>query len=51
MEKINSSNQFHEVIHTKYVYTEDSQVFMRLEIEDSNTVEWFPTNFSWKPNR
>ncbi|MBM1107006.1 hypothetical protein JQC67_12715 [Aurantibacter crassamenti] len=51
MENTLSSGQFHEIIKTKHVFTEDNQVFLKQEIEDNTAVEWFPTNFYWKPNR
>lgn len=49
-----TSNRISNGIQTKHVFIEDEQVFLKKDVQetlvaDTNTAEWFPTDFKWIP--
>lgn len=52
--KTNIIKRFNTTITTQHVFTEDEQVYLKKDLEesvdsDANFAEWFPTDFQWIP--
>ena len=49
MKKVDFNNR-HEIITTKHVFSENNQVYIRIDNSINEELdEWFPVNFQWIP--